>query len=248
MGMALAKILLALGFAAVLAWLVLGSVSCARDPAESEYFSALRGEETGMGRQEQLAHVARAIALQPKRAWYWETHAIYSIDVRDYATAATDIDEAVRLADRPYLRFLRGLVSCQQGNYGASLSDFDRAIAGQPKNSQFYRGRSLARSRVGHYPEALADARALLRMAPQQGETYYALGQALAGLERYREAIQAYDESLRRRPELIYPLQGRAEAYSRSGDERRAAADLEEVARLERDGRPMAACIDPFRY
>ena len=248
MWMALAKILLALVFAAVLAWLVLGSVSCAMDPAESEYFTALRGEETGMGRQQQLAHVARAIALQPKRAWYWETHAIYSIDVQDYATAATDIDEAVRLADRPYLRFLRGLVSCQRGNYAASLSDFDRAIAGQPKNSQFYRGRSLARSRVGRYPDALTDARTLLRLAPQQGETYYALGEALSGLGQYREAIQAYDESLRRRPELIYPLQGRAEASSRSGDERRAAADLEEVARRERDGHLMAAYTDPFRY
>lgn len=248
MGMALAKVLLALVFAAVLAWLVLGNLSCASDPAESEYFTALRGEETGMGRAMQLAHVERAIALQPGRAWYWETHAIYSIDVQDYETAATDLNEAVRLADRPYLRHLRGLVTCQRGKYESSLEDFDRAIAGQPKNTQFYRGRSLARSKVGRFEDALADARKLVEMVPQQGETWYALGEALTGLGRYGEAIHAYDESLRRRPELLYPLRGRAEAYRRMGDEARATSDLELAARREREGSTYAAVLDPFRY
>jgi len=248
MVMSFAKLIVVGVAAAVLAALVFGSISCAQDPAEAEYFTALRGEETGMGREQQLAHVERAIALEPRREWYWETHAIYSIDVRDYATAATDLDEAVRLADRPYLRFLRGLVSCQRGHYEASLADFDRAIAEQPKNTQFYRGRSLALARVGRFADALTDARTLLQTVPQQGETYYALGEALTGLGRYREAVQAYDESLRRRPELIYPLRGRAEAYRRMGDEGHSGADLEEASRRERNGSAYAVSVDPFRY
>ena len=108
--------------------------------------AALRGEEEGMTRQEQLAHIERAIAFEPRRASYRETHAIYSIDVRDFPTATADLDTAILLTDRPYLRFLRGLVSCQRGEFEASLADFDLAIAGQPENAQFYRGRSLARS------------------------------------------------------------------------------------------------------
>ncbi|HTM01518.1 MAG TPA: hypothetical protein VL503_10400, partial [Candidatus Omnitrophota bacterium] len=83
-----------------------------------------------MGRAEQLEHLETAIALQPRRAWYRETHAIYSIDVRRFAQASADLDTAIQLADRPYLRFLRGLVSCQRGAYEASLGDFDAAIAG----------------------------------------------------------------------------------------------------------------------
>jgi tetratricopeptide (TPR) repeat protein len=233
---------------AMVAVLLSGPVSCAQDPAEAEYFTALRGEETGMGRRQQLAHVERAMALQPRRAWYWETHAIYSIDVQDYETAAADLNEAVRLADRPYLRHLRGLVACERGKYESSLEDFDRAIAGQPKNTQFYRGRSLALSKVGRFEDALADARRLVEMVPQQGETWYALGEALTGLGRHGEAIHSYDESLRRRPELIYPLRGRAEAYRRMGDERRAASDLGEAARREREGSTYAAVLDPFRY
>lgn len=231
---------------ALLATLLL--CSCARDAAEREYFAALRGEETGMGRPEQLARIERAIALQPRRAWYRETHAIYSIDLHRFDRAAADLDTAIQLADRPYLHFLRGLVSCQRSAFEASIADFDTAIAAQPGNAQFYRGRSLARSRLGRYGEALDDAKRLLALAPQQGETYYAMGIALAGLGHSREAIAAFDESLRRRPELIYPLRDRAAVYSNLGDTLHAVADFTELIRRKTDDSACAPCVDPFRY
>jgi tetratricopeptide (TPR) repeat protein len=230
------------------AWLVLlvALASCSMDPAERDYYAALRGEETGMERQEQLALIENAIALKPRRAAYRETHAIYSIDVHDFARAAADLDTAVQLADRPYLRFLRGLVSCQRGAFAASLSDFDKAIEGQPKNAQFYRGRSLARSAVGRYEEALGDAEQLRRMVPQQGETHYARGVALAGLKRWTEAVEAYDEALRIRPELVYPLRARADAREALGDTLLAKEDRERAVEKERNA--FAPALDPFRY
>lgn len=222
--------------------------SCARDPAEREYLAALRGEETGMGRPEQLARIERAIALQPRRAWYRETHAIYSIDLHRFEQAAADLDTAIQLADRPYLHFLRGLVSCQRSAFEASLADFDAAIEAQPKNAQFYRGRSLARARVGRYGEALEDAQRLQALAPQQGETYYAMGVALAGLGYAREAIGAFDESLRRRPELVYPLRERAAVYASLRDTVHAVADFAELIRKRTEDSACAPCVDPFRY
>jgi tetratricopeptide (TPR) repeat protein len=201
-----------------------------------------------MTREEQLAHIDRAIALRPGRASYHETHAIYSIDLRRYDVAAADLDAAIRITDQPYLRFLRGLVSCQRGEYEASLADFDRAIAEQPKNTQYYRGRSLARSRTGRYREALEDANHLVAELPQQGESHYALGTALAGLGRSREAILAFDESLRRRPELIYPLRARAALYEQLGDSVRATSDFGEIDRREREESGWAVLEDPFRY
>ena len=232
--------------AALVLTIPLALLSCARDPADQEYLAALRGEETGMTRDEQIAHIGRAIAITPGRAWYHETRAIYEIDTRRFAAAEADVDTSIQLADRPYLRFLRGLVACQRGEFERSLPDFDRAIAGQPKNSQFYRGRSLARSRVGRFREALADAEQLAMMAPQQGETYYALRMAYAGLGRLREAVQSFDESLRRRPELIYPRLARADAYERLGDTLRASADRDEARRREQSS--YALSLDPFRY
>ena len=226
--------------------LLLPVSSCSVDPAERDYDAALRGEETGLSRRQQLALVESAIALDPRRATYRETHAIYSIDVREFARAAADLDTAIQLADRPYLRFLRGLVACQRGEYEASLPDFDRAIAEQPKNAQFYRGRSLARSALGRYEEALEDADRLRTMAPQQGETHYARGVALAGLARLREAVDAYDEALRIRPELVYPLRARADAREALGDTLRARTDREEADAKEQNA--FAPAVDPFRY
>lgn len=235
--------------AAAILVLGLGASSCWVDPAEREYLDALRGEEAGMTRIEQLERIDRAIALSPGRAWYRETHAIYSIDLRRFAQAQADLDTAITLADRPYLRFLRGLVACQRENFAGSLADFDSAIAEQPENAQFYRGRALARVAVGRKHEALADAERLLKLAPQWGETYYVHGAVLSALGRDRDAIAEFDESLRRRPELIYPLHARAAAYDRLGESARAAADREEARRREGEaGLGSAVCLDPFRY
>jgi tetratricopeptide (TPR) repeat protein len=224
------------------------ALSCAHDAAEEEYFTALRGEENGMTRVEQLEHIDRAIAMNPRRVSYRETHAIYSIDMRHYETAAADLDTAILLGDRPYLRFLRGLVACERRKYESSLADFDRAIEGQPENTQFYRGRSLARTALGRYPEALEDAERLVRLVPQQAESHYALGMALAGLGRFREAAHAFDEAQSRGPELIYPLRARAATYERLGDPLRAAEDRDEADRREAENPYNAVCLDPFRY
>lgn len=201
-----------------------------------------------MTRVEQIERIDRAIARAPDRAWYRETHAIYSIDLRRFEQATADLDTAITLADRPYLRYLRGLVTCQRGEYAASLADFDRAIAGQPENAQFYQGRALARAALGRHQEALVDAERLVTLSPQWGPSYYARGVALSGLGRDRDAIADFDESLRRRPELVYPLRARAVSYDRLGDSARAAADRDETRRREERESGCAVCLDPFRY
>lgn len=100
---------------------------------------------------------------------------------------------------------------------------------------------------MGRYREALDDADRLRTMVPQQGETYYARGVALAGLGRMREAIEAYDEAIRIRPDLVYPLHARADAREALGDTLLARADQEQAAAKEKDN-ACALCLDPFRY
>ena len=121
---------------------------CGHDRADLEYFAALRGDETGMTREQQIAHMDQAILLAPKRAFLYETRAGYWVDLRRFDRARQDFDRAIELLDRPYARFRRALASCQAGEIERSLGDFDTAIARQPSNGQFYRGRSLARSAV----------------------------------------------------------------------------------------------------
>ena len=42
-------------------------VGCGSDLADQEYFAALDGEEKGMTREEQIAHMDRAIRLAPEQ-------------------------------------------------------------------------------------------------------------------------------------------------------------------------------------
>jgi tetratricopeptide (TPR) repeat protein len=201
-----------------------------------------------MGRVAQVALLSRAIALQPRRAWYRETRAIYRIDLRDYGSAAADLDTAIVLMDRPYLRFLRGLVTCERGDPARAIADFDAAIAAQPRNTQFYRGRSLALSAVGRYREALQDANHLVAVVPQQAESFYARGVARSGLGYDWEAVADFDRALTLRPELIYPLDARARSHERLGRAAEAATDRDRARRAEAEHPSCALCVDPFRY
>jgi len=234
-----------LSCAALLAF-TLASTAC-HDAADTEYFAALRGDEDGSTYDQRIDHLDRAIALAPDRAQYWESRATLRMDARAFDQALADLDQAIALGDRPYLRFLRGLVRCQQGECEAGVSDFDRAVAEQPGNAQFYRGRALARLAVGRVNEALDDGEHLVRLAPQVGTSYYARGAALAALGRHAEAIRDFSEALRRMPELVYPLAARADAYDAVADAARAAADREAEALKRRARARCAYCVDPFR-
>lgn len=228
--------------------LLLGLLACGRDEADRLLYAALEGEETDMTREEQIALLDRAIALEPARVGYWETRAIYRIDLRHFEQAEAGLDRAIEIADRPYLRYLRGQVRCQQGRYLDSLPDFDLAIADQPGNTQFYWGRSLARVAVGQPQAALADAEKALELGPPHGRSFYARGMALAALDRCGEALADFGEVVQSRPELVYAVKARADCYEQLGDPERAVAARHEFERLEKREENCNACLDPFRY
>lgn len=224
-------------------------LGCSRDTADQEYFAALDIDKRGGPCEESLKHIDRAIELAPSRSGYWEKRSGYRIGLGDMAGAKADIDRAIELADRPYLRYLRGIILCKSGRCSEALSDLDRAIGAQPQNTQFYRVRAFARVRAGLAERALEDGERMLAQAPHWGESYYARGLALAGLGRCREAIASFDEALRRRPDLSYPLLARADCRERTGEPELAAADRTEAGRQSQgDGgcRGCGVCADPL--
>ncbi len=175
-------------------------LGCAGDTAEREYFDALAIDKAGGSCDEALGHIDRAIQLAPGRSGYWEKRSGYRVALGDLAGAKADVDRAIELADRPHLRFLRGIVLCKSGRCSEALRDLDHAIAAQPENTQFYRVRAFARVRAGLAERALEDGERMLSQAPHWAESRYARGLALAGLGRCREAIASFDEALRRQP------------------------------------------------
>jgi tetratricopeptide (TPR) repeat protein len=202
-----------------------------------------------MGREAQIAHLDRAIELAPTRAYYYETRAIYHIDLRQFDRARAISIATSSWWTGPYARYLRGLVLCQSGDPRAALADFDAAIAGQPANTQFYRGRSLARAATGDVTGAMADAEHLVATVPQQGESYYARGVARALAGNDRGAIEDFDRA------AAYPARSwctwsrhAPEPYESAGDAAGAARDRDAVAKLRSEHASCGFCSDPFRY
>lgn len=233
---------------AIIAILIFLSAGCALDPAEREYMEALRGEETGMSRQTQISHIDRAIAQAPDRPEYWETRGIYHIDLREFSAAIADFDRAITLRERPYLRFLRGLALCQSKAFDRGLEDLEAAVAAEPVNTQFYRGRGLARIEVGRAEAGLGDGEHLVQMELHVATSFYVRGKARAALGRHSEAIADFTEAIRLRPELVYPRIARSESYARIGDFRHAEDDRDAASQAIRDQSLCGQCTDPFRY
>lgn len=201
-----------------------------------------------MTREEQIAHLDRAIALAPRRAEYFEARALCRIELRQWPEARRDLDQDIRLVDRPHARLLRGLVACEVGLFGAAIADFDTAIARNPKDARFYRGRSLAKATAGDASGALVDADRLAALAPGMAESHYARGVALLALGRDREAVPEFDAAHRIRPELAYVLEGRASAHERLGQDAEATADRAAFVAVTERQRDCAPCRDPYHY
>ena len=75
---------------------------------------------------------------------FGETRGTYHIDLLEFGLAIDDLDRAIALRDRPYLRFLRGLALCQAGSFDRGVDDLDAAVLAPLDNLQFYRGRGVS--------------------------------------------------------------------------------------------------------
>jgi len=221
---------------------------CGHDQADRLYLAALDGEDTGMTREQQMANLDMAIQLRPNRAYYYETRAGYWISLREFDRALADLDRDIALTPRPYAYFMRGMALCENDQIARSLADFDTAIAKQPQNTQFYRGRALARAATGDTAGAMADAEELVHGEPQRGETWYVRGVVLALTGHDREAVADFDRAAGIRPELVYVVEARLQSLERLGETARVRADRDTLPAMREEHGGCAPCLDPFRY
>ena len=117
-----------------------------------------------------------------------------------------------------------------------AIQDFTRAIALNPKLRDAYANRALAYSLMHEYESAISDLRRTLELKPQDPENHkflVAMGSALDGLGRRREAIAQYDEAIRATPGGDPRLPGyylqRSFVWAALGEKGRAMADAREA-------------------
>ncbi|KAG6554247.1 hypothetical protein Mapa_004163 [Marchantia paleacea] len=86
----------------------------------------------------------------------------------------------------------RGTEFFQTQNYTAAIDAYTQALDLDPSNFQVLSNRSLCWLKIGQAEQALTDAQACRKLAPNWVKAYYREGAALRQLERFDEAADAF--------------------------------------------------------
>lgn len=127
----------------------------------------------------------------------------------------------------------------EERNYPLAIRLARRAVLLSPNEVLAWRVLSNALSFTGKYEGALEAYRRLADLDPNEENASRAnLAVALVKLQRYEEALQAVEDSLRLRPGQIRPMVLRGQLLVRANQPERAITDLETVIDLLEADRP----------
>jgi tetratricopeptide (TPR) repeat protein len=109
--------------------------------------------------------------------------------------AMSALDSALRLADSlPEAHFNRGLLSAQQGLTTEARRHYETALRLRPGYAACRFNLANLHAREGRLEEAVLDYRRTLALDPDHAEAHLNLGVALRLLDRWTEALAAWDE------------------------------------------------------
>jgi len=102
----------------------------------------------------------------------------------------------------------QGNKALQAEKFDEAISLYSQAIDLDGTNHVFFSNRSAAYTKKGDYEKALEDAKKTVELKADWGKGYSRLGASLSYLERYKEALEAYQDGLKHDPENAQLKQG----------------------------------------
>jgi len=176
----------------------------------------------------------KALALEPRN---WALHAAlgrYYYMQGDTAKAKTAYDAAIRLDPKAVLPHvdLGGLYATAERNPRAAAEEYRKALSIRPDYAPARLGLGLALLAAGDSAAALAELQRAAADSPNDPTAPQVIGRVQASQKHYDEAAKALTEALRRKPDFLPALADRADVYAAAGEDRKAAADYEQLAKL----------------
>lgn len=152
-----------------------------------------------------------------------------------YDRAIDDYNAAIRLAPLDGVAFQnRAVTYIRKGEYGKAISDLDRAIQLKSNFTNALNARCWARAARGtDLDGALADCDAALRIDPSFIDAIESRGLVMLRMERFADAVKAFNDVLahdQTHPESLY---GRGIAKLRLKDQTGGQADIKAAVAAE---------------
>ena len=179
----------------------------------------------------------RALANEPRNATLHAALGRHYLVQGDLARAKASYGEAIRLDPAALLPHvgLADLYASAERNPRAAAEEYRKALAIKPDYHPARLGLGLALLAGGDRAGALAELQRLAKDTPTDPTAWHLIGRIHASEKRYGEAVKALTEALRIKPDFLPALVDRADVYAAAGEDRKAAADYEQVLKRQPD-------------
>ena len=185
----------------------------------------------------------RAIELDPEFA---AAHALLAENYRqewmfEWRDDANTLDHALELAregvrldqELPLAHMLLGWIHLWRKEHDAAIAEAQRSVELDPNNAEVWVRLGHILDHAGRPREGLPLIEKAMRLDPHHPFVYpFWLGCALYSLERYEEALGAYERASKRNPEFMAAHQFLAATYAALGRLEEARSEAAEVLRL----------------
>jgi putative GTP pyrophosphokinase len=131
---------------------------------------------------------------------------------------------------------VEALTAHNKNQFEEAIAVYTRILGMKPNESVgalIYKHRGMAHFASSHYEEAIADFSESLRLDPKSYKAAYYEGIVCSVLQRYTQAVEAFNHSLEINPYQPYCLFRRGQAYYHLADYPHALADCEAALVLE---------------
>ncbi len=115
----------------------------------------------------------------------------------------------------PTRHYVQGEAYVRNGQYGAAIAAYTKAIELNPQFAEAYCGRGHAYRQMREYDAAIKDYTKAVELKPDYAEAYNNMGYAHFDLKQYAEAIAAYKKTVAIKPDYADAHYGMGVAHDR---------------------------------
>ena len=142
------------------------------------------------------------IGFEPDRYDAYRNRASINYSDGNYFAAINDLDLMQTMKpESGYIPFNKFKIYQKQGKLDKALDEINLAIATEPNNVVFYNERGLFYNEIAQPNRAEKDFRRILQLKGKDWVTYMNLAISLRNQERYKEALDAFEEASRLNPD-----------------------------------------------
>jgi tetratricopeptide (TPR) repeat protein/predicted Ser/Thr protein kinase len=206
---------------------------CAKAEALNQQLGDLhfvRGYAFSHGGDERRAEASytRALEHEPRNAMTWNNRAACRNELREWAGALADTEEALKLAPAFDMAWAnRGRSLLELGRYAEAITHLSRAIELNPRLRRVHENRGEAHWRAGELVEAMADFDRALEADPASANAHVGRGNVHREGGRDDEALAEFSRAIELDPKLAQARVNRGAILHKRGRVDEALADYE---------------------